>query len=272
MGDSVRRSRDSGPAPSPRIGDAERAEAQRALQQHLGAGRLRVDEFVERFRGAAEALTAAEAAALFADLPAPHPRLPRSPAAGTRRGLVVAGALALLLLAGVVGFAVGRGRPAPAPPVAVAAPAPDAAPPFGPLTSPAGPPANDPDALADSATVRWTTGPGLITLRPSYGIDLDNMTWHVDTGCCDRDVGYAADASRLSIDQGHAVVTGPLEFATCLRETGYTTAPIERGALRPGDTICVRTSGHRLALVTVVEAGQDAVEFGATVWDPPVPW
>ena len=80
--------------PSTRIGDAERAEARRALQHHLNAGRLQVAEFVERFAGAADAVTAAEIAALFADLPAPHPTLPGSPAGRTRRDLVIVGALA----------------------------------------------------------------------------------------------------------------------------------------------------------------------------------
>jgi hypothetical protein len=32
----------------------------------------------------------------------------------------------------------------------------------------------------------------------------------------------------------------------------------------------VRTDGHRLALITIVSATDEAVEFGATVWDPPV--
>jgi hypothetical protein len=64
---------------------------------------------------------------------------------------------------------------------------------------------------------------------------------------------------------------GPLDFATCLHETTYTNSAIERGRLRPGEIICVRTNGHRLALVTIVSASEQAVEFGATVWDPPVP-
>jgi hypothetical protein len=130
------------------------------------------------------------------------------------------------------------------------------------------------DALPDSATVRRTTGPGLITLRPSYGVDLDDVTsptWNDGTGCCGRDVGFASDAGRLSIDDGHAVVAGPLGFAACLHEAAYTNSVIERGNLRPGDTICVRTNGHRLGLVTIVEVSDQAVEFGATVWDPPVP-
>ena len=75
----------------------------------------------------------------------------------------------------------------------------------------------------------------------------------------------------MSVDAGHAVVTGPLAFATCLHETTYTGAPIERGSLQPGQIICVRTNAHRLALITIVSASEQAVEFGATVWDPPVP-
>ena len=76
----------------------------------------------------------------------------------------------------------------------------------------------------------------------------------------------------MSIDNGHAVVNGPFAFATCLRETGYADSAIELRNLQPGDALCVRTNGHRLALVTIVSASGQAVEFGATVWDPPVPW
>ena len=71
---------------STRIGEAERAEAQRAMQDHLGAGRLQVAEFVERFAAAADAATAAEIAALFADLPPPHPKVPELPLSDARGG------------------------------------------------------------------------------------------------------------------------------------------------------------------------------------------
>jgi hypothetical protein len=121
--------------------------------------------------------------------------------------------------------------------------------------------------------VRRTTGPGVITLRPGDGVDLDDAigpSWTVGTGCC-GDVGFGSDARQLFVDGGHAVVTGPLEFATCLHETGYSSAVIERGSLRSGQTLCVRTNDHRLALVTIVDVGEQAVVFGATVWDPPVP-
>jgi hypothetical protein len=235
-----------------RIGEAERAEAQRALQSHLNAGRLQIAEFVERFAVAADAVTAAEIAALFADLPAPHPKLPGTPLGRTRRNLVIVGAIASLALVGMLGFVIGRARTA-TPPEGVG---------------------RSLQALPDSSMVRRSTGPGLITLRPSDGVDLDDVTtptWDAGTGG-DHDVGFAADAGRLSVDNGHAVVNGPFAFATCLRETRYTDSAIELPNLQPGDSLCVRTNGHRLALVTIVSATEQAVEFGATVWDPPVPW
>jgi hypothetical protein len=75
----------------------------------------------------------------------------------------------------------------------------------------------------------------------------------------------------LLIDNGYAVVTGPPAFATCLHEPAYTTPAIERTGLRSGESFCVRSSGHRLALGTIVDASGESIEFGVTVWDPPVP-
>ena len=62
--------------PPIRIGTAERNAAMKALDEHLEAGRLEVDEYGERSARAAVATTAPELAALFDDLPAPHPLLP----------------------------------------------------------------------------------------------------------------------------------------------------------------------------------------------------
>jgi hypothetical protein len=89
--------------PTVRIGDAERAEAQRALQHHLNAGRLQLAEFVDRFGRAAESVTAADVAALFADLPAPHPKLPGAPGERIRHRLVIVGAVAALAFVGSLG-------------------------------------------------------------------------------------------------------------------------------------------------------------------------
>jgi hypothetical protein len=66
--------------PGIRIGTAERNAAMKALDEHLAAGRLQVEEYGERSAIAANAITAPELAALFDDLPAPHPELPGVPA------------------------------------------------------------------------------------------------------------------------------------------------------------------------------------------------
>lgn len=79
---------------------------------------------MERFTGAADAVTVADIAALFADLPAPHPKLAGPPHERMRRNLVIVGAAAVLALVGSLRFAVGRVQTAPATsPVAAAAPA-----------------------------------------------------------------------------------------------------------------------------------------------------
>jgi hypothetical protein len=117
----------AGSTRSVRVGDSERAEAQRALQHHLGAGRLQLAEFVQRFARAADAVTAEEIAALFADLPAPHPRLPGPPHERSRRSLAVVGAIVALALVGSLGFVIGRGQ-TEASSDAVAAPTPNVPP------------------------------------------------------------------------------------------------------------------------------------------------
>lgn len=67
----------SGEQPPPlRIGTAERTATMKALDEHLAAGRLGVEEYADRSAVAANATVASELAALFTDLPAPHPVLP----------------------------------------------------------------------------------------------------------------------------------------------------------------------------------------------------
>jgi hypothetical protein len=71
----------SGPDPSQiRIGDAERNSAIDALSEHLGKGRIDLDEFGTRSAQVTQARTVADLRALFSDLPAPHPILPGPPA------------------------------------------------------------------------------------------------------------------------------------------------------------------------------------------------
>jgi hypothetical protein len=74
-----------------RIGTAERTAAMKALDAHLDAGRLGVQEYGDRSAVAAGATTAGELAALFTDLPEPHPVLTgTAPAPQTASALPVA--------------------------------------------------------------------------------------------------------------------------------------------------------------------------------------
>ncbi len=67
----------SGPDPSQiRIGDTERNSALDALSEHLGKGRIDLDEFGTRSAQVTQARTVADLRALFVDLPLPHPTLP----------------------------------------------------------------------------------------------------------------------------------------------------------------------------------------------------
>ncbi|GAA1221536.1 DUF1707 SHOCT-like domain-containing protein [Pseudonocardia alaniniphila] len=67
----------SGEESSPlRIGNAERTAAMKALDEHLSAGRLGIEEYGERTAKAANAVVASEIAELFTDLPEPRPQLP----------------------------------------------------------------------------------------------------------------------------------------------------------------------------------------------------
>jgi hypothetical protein len=62
-----------------RIGNAERSAALKALDDHLAAGRLGVEEYADRSAAAANAVYASDLTALFTDLPEPHPQLPGMP-------------------------------------------------------------------------------------------------------------------------------------------------------------------------------------------------
>lgn len=58
-----------------RIGTTERNSAMKALDAHLEAGRIGVEEYGERSAKAASATIASELTELFTDLPAPHPAI-----------------------------------------------------------------------------------------------------------------------------------------------------------------------------------------------------
>ena len=66
-----------------RIGTRERELAMGALDEHLREGRLDPTEYGERSAVAANARYRSELDGLFADLPAPHPAFPATPATST---------------------------------------------------------------------------------------------------------------------------------------------------------------------------------------------
>jgi hypothetical protein len=95
-----------------RIGNAERDAAMKALDEHLTAGRLDLDEYGERYAKASVARTQDELAALFTDLPPVHVApVPSSPSRQGRGmssmpiGVRLAGVLPLLAV--VLFFATG---------------------------------------------------------------------------------------------------------------------------------------------------------------------
>lgn len=63
---------------SMRIGTNERNSAMKALDAHLEAGRIGVEEYGERSAKAANASVASELTELFTDLPGPHPAIGRT--------------------------------------------------------------------------------------------------------------------------------------------------------------------------------------------------
>lgn len=59
-----------------RVGDVERNSAIEALGEHLTAGRITLDEYGDRSAHIMVAATCGDLAAVFDDLPGPHPKLP----------------------------------------------------------------------------------------------------------------------------------------------------------------------------------------------------
>jgi hypothetical protein len=96
--------------PPLRIGTAEREAAYDALNTHLDAGRLDVEEYAERFAHASVARNRDELDVLFIDLPEPHPFTPRPPSrfaysarwVARSGSLLVKIAIALVILGAVV--------------------------------------------------------------------------------------------------------------------------------------------------------------------------
>jgi hypothetical protein len=73
-----------------RIGDREREQAITVLGEHYTAGRLDIDEYGERTAKVTAARTRGDLAAVFTDLPEPHPTLSPPSAATAPRAADVA--------------------------------------------------------------------------------------------------------------------------------------------------------------------------------------
>ncbi|SFK67840.1 MULTISPECIES: DUF1707 SHOCT-like domain-containing protein [Amycolatopsis] len=67
-----------------RLSDAERNEAIEALSEHVRTGRLDIDEYGTRSARVTAARTRSELAALFDDLPEPHPSALKRPSPAPR--------------------------------------------------------------------------------------------------------------------------------------------------------------------------------------------
>jgi hypothetical protein len=76
------------PSPNLRISDLDREAALQALGEHMSVGRIDLDEYGDRSARVTAVKTRGELAAIFEDLPQPHPQLgdvraPVQPAAST---------------------------------------------------------------------------------------------------------------------------------------------------------------------------------------------
>ena len=184
----------SGEAGSARVGNAEREAAQRALHEHLNAGRLGIQEYSERSAVAANATSAGELANLFVDLPPPHPPLPGIPTKhGPGRTALVVTAAAVLLVVGVV--------------VAVSVSRTGSATPTGPPAAPASALPATPDVSVDPTTpssgITTTTDDAPTSPIPSGGTYLSQLTAidHSRYGSIDGDAATANGAFY-----GHSVI------------------------------------------------------------------
>lgn len=151
--------------------------------------------------------------------------------------------------------------------------------PSPPSAGPSDAPGGSSPAMPSGVSVRRSTGSSPITLRPSYGVDLDDDTslnWSVKSGPINSLAGYGSDVgsdayeSKLDFGEDYAVVSRLDGYSTCAEESGYTRGGIERGSLRQGEQICLRTGENRYAAIKIVSASATEIRLTATVWDPPV--
>jgi DUF1707 SHOCT-like domain/NPCBM/NEW2 domain len=179
---------------SHRIGTAERSAAQQALDAHLNAGRLTIEEYSARSAVAANATTAGELADLFADLPAPRPKLPGiRGGTGRSRWIAFGAAAGALLLVGVAVVLVNSGHEQSSPaPIATATPT--AAPPTSAVPTP---------------TSSLPTGTGTDDGNPTASASAGEAKYLADLDPVDRSTYgqiFAQSATANGAFYGHSVV------------------------------------------------------------------
>jgi hypothetical protein len=271
---------------SMRIGTAERVAAQRALQEHLNAGRLPVNEYAERTARADSATLAAELAELFSDLPGPHPKLPGIPSSTVGKILrkpvfLVVAAVVLVGAMVAVGLSLSGGPAGPS--TGAAGPAPTASPPTSLMapTDEGGAQAASPSATTAGAEAKFTIRRQTSNAAPlrmdhrGRGPDIDSIApdWGIANGD-GRDIGFGYYGSGLiHADAGASFspVSGSPDPMICLAATEQS-EDIHTN-IDPNSTYCMRTSEGRLAWLVVVDAGNRdpyrPVVLQVTVWDPP---
>jgi hypothetical protein len=98
------------------------------------------------------------------------------------------------------------------------------------------------------------------------------------------DVEYAGNEERFDIEYDHsaltalspsdlAIVNGSARYDTCRDATGYT-QEVDWRKIKPGLSVCVRTSEKRFAFLIVKKLvgdidNPDQIQLDVTVWDPP---
>jgi hypothetical protein len=157
--------------------------------------------------------------------------------------------------------------------VSVAGPSTSSSDPAAPTSStgPAPPPTEtSPPSEPTGVIVRRITGDKVLTLTAGYGADLDSMksSWDVKTAE-NKHKDVAVYHGELTSDNGDmAIVSGSAKYETCRDATAYQMI-IEK--FDSGLKVCVRTSAHRYAFVTVKKFNKisDEIQLDVVVWDPP---
>jgi hypothetical protein len=131
-----------------------------------------------------------------------------------------------------------------------------------------------PSPSPDSTTVRRKTDPNTpLTLTDGYRADLDSRSPNWDVAYADTDTRFditwsTGGGGGLSANDV-ALVDGPARPETCIAATAYSDG-VPENDLKDGATVCVRTSDHRFAYLTVrplSPVDDSKVTLDVVVWE-----